>query len=231
MRALFLLLLVVPATAAAQVISPLQGATGAAGPQGPTGNPGPMGPTGNTGVQGTASAVPGPAGPTGPTGPTGATGAAGSASTVAGPIGAQGATGPIGPQGAAGPAGAAATVTIGAVTALGAGNAPTVTNMGTSSAAVLAFGIPGDATFLPSVTIAQTATVAIPLGPRTVTVTLPSCQAGDRVLLTPTVALPAGYGVLDAECFAGGTLTVNVYGPALVIGGSYSIAAKVTVFR
>ena len=47
-----------------------------------------------------------------------------------------------GPQGPAGPAGAAATVTVGDVTTLEAGEDATVTNAGTTSAAVFNFGIP-----------------------------------------------------------------------------------------
>ena len=47
-----------------------------------------------------------------------------------------------GSPGAAGSAGAAATIAVGTVTALPAGSQPTVTNTGTSSAAVLAFGLP-----------------------------------------------------------------------------------------
>lgn len=47
-----------------------------------------------------------------------------------------------GPQGPAGPAGAAATVTVGDVTTLDAGQDATVTNAGSTSAAVLNFGIP-----------------------------------------------------------------------------------------
>ncbi len=50
-----------------------------------------------------------------------------------------GATGATGPQGEAGEA---ATITVGTVTALGVGETPTVTNSGTSTAAVLDFGIP-----------------------------------------------------------------------------------------
>ena len=89
----------------------------------------------------------GATGATGPQGPTGATGATG----PQGPQGVQGATGPQGPQGiqgiqgetgAQGPAGTAATITIGTVTPLDPGTDPTVTNVGTESAAVLNFGIP-----------------------------------------------------------------------------------------
>lgn len=62
-----------------------------------------------------------------------------------GPQGEQGPQGETGPQGATGPAGAdgaAATVQVGTVSTLGAGEQATVTNSGTASAAVLDFGIP-----------------------------------------------------------------------------------------
>lgn len=74
----------------------------------------------------------GATGATGPQGPKGDTGATG-------PAGAAGATGPAGPQGetgATGPAGAAASVTVGTTTS---GDTASVTNSGTSSAAVLDF--------------------------------------------------------------------------------------------
>jgi len=48
--------------------------------------------------------------------------------------------------GGAGPTGAAATVSVGTVTTLAAGSSATVTNVGTSGAAVLNFGIPAGAT-------------------------------------------------------------------------------------
>jgi hypothetical protein len=51
-------------------------------------------------------------------------------------------TGPAGPTGPTGPAGAAATVSVGTTTTLAAGSQATVTNSGTSSAAVFDFGIP-----------------------------------------------------------------------------------------
>jgi hypothetical protein len=56
-----------------------------------------------------------------------------------------GATGPAGPTGATGPAGAAATVSAGTATGLTTGSPPTVTNSGTTSAAVFNFGIPAGA--------------------------------------------------------------------------------------
>ena len=94
--------------------------------------------------------------PTGPTGATGATGPTGATGDT-GPQGIQGDTGPAGPQGiqgvqgdtgltgatgATGATGSAATVAIGTTTTLSAGSSATVTNVGTSSAAVFNFGVP-----------------------------------------------------------------------------------------
>lgn len=107
---------------------------GPKGDAGPTGPAGPQGPTGATGAQGPK----GEQGPQGAQGPKGATGAAG-------PQGKQGETGPAGPtgpKGADGAPGAAATVKVGKVETLPAGSEATVSNSGTSTAAVLDFGIP-----------------------------------------------------------------------------------------
>ena len=61
---------------------------------------------------------------------------------IQGPRGIQGEQGERGVQGAQGPAGNAATITIGSVTTSAPGTAATVTNRGTSSAAVLDFVLP-----------------------------------------------------------------------------------------
>lgn len=92
------------------------------GPQGPTGPQGEKGDTGDTGAQG-------PQGPQGLQGPQGETGP-------------QGAAGEAGAQGETGPAGAAATIAVGTVTTGVPGSSATVTNSGTSSAAVFNFTIP-----------------------------------------------------------------------------------------
>lgn len=57
-----------------------------------------------------------------------------------------GGTGPTGATGATGSAGTAATIAVGTVTPLSAGATPTITNAGSSSAAVFNFGIPAGAT-------------------------------------------------------------------------------------
>jgi hypothetical protein len=86
---------------------------------------GAQGDAGPQGAQGQA----GQTGPKGDKGDTGATGATGS-------------TGPTGATGATGPAGTAATIAVGTVTTGAAGSSATVTNSGTSAAAVFDFSIP-----------------------------------------------------------------------------------------
>ncbi len=145
-------------------------AQGNPGPAGATGSPGPAGPQGATGAQGAAGPQ-GPAGATGPAGAPGINFRGGwmagthyllnDAVTFAGSsylalqqnsgqepdvapqswaVLAQ--AGGSGAQGPAGPTGASATVTIGTVSTLPAGSAATVTNSGSSTAAVLNFAIP-----------------------------------------------------------------------------------------
>lgn len=107
----------------------VSGSGGTPGPAGPPGVAGPTGPIGPTGATG-ATGGPGPAGPPGAAGPTGLTGPAG----------------PVGATGPTGPAGAAATVSVGTTTTLAAGAPATVTNSGSTSAAILNFGIPAGPT-------------------------------------------------------------------------------------
>jgi Collagen triple helix repeat (20 copies) len=82
--------------------------------------------------------------PTGATGSTGATGAQGPQGIqgVKGDKGDKGDTGSTGATGPQGPAGTAATIAVGTVTTGAAGSSATVTNAGTSSAAVFNFSIP-----------------------------------------------------------------------------------------
>lgn len=83
----------------------------------------------------------GPAGPQGSQGPPGAAGATG----ATGAQGLKGDTGATGAAGTNGTNGAAATVAVGTVSALAVGASPTVVNGGSSSAAILNFGIPAGA--------------------------------------------------------------------------------------
>lgn len=120
-----------------------QGPRGEAGEQGPAGLQGPKGDPGLQGEQG----IQGPEGPEGPRGPEGEQGPQGIQGPKGetgdpGPQGEQGPEGRRGPQGLRGLAGTAATVRIGTTTTLAPGLPATVTNSGTTSAAVLNFGIP-----------------------------------------------------------------------------------------
>ena len=104
------------------------GATGATGPQGIQGEKGDKGDTGSQGIQG----IQGIQGEKGDKGDQGIQGI-------------QGEVGPIGPQGEKGDkgdTGNAATIAVGTTTTLSAGEDATVTNSGSSSAAVFDFGIP-----------------------------------------------------------------------------------------
>ena len=217
------------------------GATGATGATGPTGSTGSTGATGPAGAAATITAGT-------------ATGlAAGAAPTVSNsgsssaavfnfgiPAGATGATGPAGPTGATGsagatgPAGAAATITAGTATGLATGAAPTVSNSGSSSAAIFNFGIPAGATGATGATGPTGATGSTgatgpagatgatgPAGPNTVsnsTTTTYTCALGgngtDVVCATVaqiTALLPPFSG--DATTSAGGSVltlaTVN----------------------
>ncbi|RVU13198.1 hypothetical protein [Methylobacterium oryzihabitans] len=84
---------------------------------------------------------------------------------------------------------------------------------------------------LGAVTVAQSATVAIALGVRTVTVAVPGLLASDRVVVVPQGPAPAGYLVGAPSVRAAGSLDVPVYGPALAIGQSYSFGVRVLALR
>lgn len=86
--------------------------------------------------------------------------------------------------------------------------------------------------FLPNVTVSYSAGVALLAGVRKVTITgVTGLIASDRVMLTPVGSTPAGYALADAVATSAGTLEVSYTGPALAIGGSFSIPCKLTVFR
>ena len=147
-----------------------QGAAGATGAQGPTGSTGAAGPAGSaatvavgtttTGAAGSNAAVTnsgstsaavfnftvpqGVAGATGPQGPAGPTGAQGPIGNTGaqGPQGPTGSTGAQGPQGSQGVTGTAATVGVGSTVTGAPGSFASVTNSGTTSAAIFAFTIP-----------------------------------------------------------------------------------------
>lgn len=207
------------------------GQDGVTGPIGLTGATGAQGPKGDKGDTGST----GPVGLTGPTGSTGATGATGSQ----GPKGDTGATGSQGIQGAkgdtgsTGSAGAAATIAAGTVTKNAPGTSPTVTNSGTSSAATFNFGLPIglQGVQLGTITLAETAVVAITAGPRIVTFTLAGVIAGEPLEIFAISAMPAGYGIFGAVATAANTIQVTLMVPLLAIGASYSIPCKIIALR
>jgi hypothetical protein len=89
----------------------------------------------------------------------------------------------------------------------------------------------GRALALTNVTLAQTSLLSLQAaGVREFTVST-NCQVGDRMFMSPSVVLPAGYMLGDIVCTVAGTAIAKLYLPALGIGVSYSIVARVTAFR
>lgn len=120
-----------------------RGADGAQGATGPKGDPGDTGPAGTAATVAVGTVATDAAGSNAAVTNSGTSSAAVLNFTI--PRGADGATGPKGDRGDTGPKGdpgTAATIAVGTVTPLAPGATPTVTNSGTSSAAVLNFGLP-----------------------------------------------------------------------------------------
>jgi hypothetical protein len=89
----------------------------------------------------------------------------------------------------------------------------------------------GRALALTNVTLAQTSLLSLQTaGVREFTVST-NCQVGDRMFMSPAAVLPAGYMLGDIVCTAAGTAVAKLYLPALGIGVSYNITARVTAFR
>jgi hypothetical protein len=175
-----------------------QGTPGVKGDTGEQGIPGDKGDQGNQGIQGLK----------GDTGDTGAAGTQGVKGDT-GEQGTQGEQGIPGTKGDTGSAGTAATIEVGSVTTGAAGSAASVTNTGTSSAAVLNFTIPkgdtGDSGSGSGSMVYPGAGIAVSNGSAWVTsLTTP---AGALVGTTDTQTLtnktvngvtPATFGFLDA---------------------------------
>jgi hypothetical protein len=144
-----------------------------------------------------------------------------------------GAQGNPGVQGNPGNAGTAATIAAGAVTKSGPGTAPTVTNAGTSSAAVFNFGLPIGLSGIQvgTVTLAESAVIAISAGVRALTFTVPGVIAGETLLIAPNAGLPIGYGIFGVIATATNTVQVTLIAPLLAIGASYSIPCKIIALR
>ncbi|MFS0736925.1 collagen-like protein [Sphingomonas sp. 1P06PA] len=96
---------------------------------------------------------------------------------------------------------------------------------------------PAGATLVGTVTLAQTATVAIALGIREVTVALAGTVKGGRYLAfcdsyrlngaASVVGRPAGYALIDAVCNTAGQITISLNAPLLAIGNSYALTCSV----
>ncbi|MES3152947.1 hypothetical protein [Sphingomonas faeni] len=84
------------------------------------------------------------------------------------------------------------------------------------------------AALLGTVTIGQTATVALTAGVRRLVITVPTSMglaAGDPLALAPTKAID-GYAIHDAIAVSSTSINVGLTAPLLAIGASFSIPAK-----
>ena len=182
-------------------IGPVRGPAGPAGPQGAAG---PAGSPGAAGTNGTSATIAVGTVTTGSPGSAASVTNSGSSSVAVfditiprgdvGPAGPAGATGASGAPGAAGPAGAAASISVGSVSTGAAGSSATVTNVGTSAAAILDFVIPQGA-----------AGAAGPAGSSgVVSVTAPIVNSGSSSAAALSLAIGSGLSVV------GGTLVASV---------------------
>jgi hypothetical protein len=86
-------------------------------------------------------------------------------------------------------------------------------------------------TVLATVTLAQTAVIAINAGIRTVTLACSGAKTTDDLVIQPVGALPAGYAVHNAVCTSAGQVQVTLTAPLLAIGAAYSIPCRVVALR
>lgn len=84
---------------------------------------------------------------------------------------------------------------------------------------------------LGTVSVTQTATVALSAGVRSVTLTVQGVLAGDDILLFPTAALPAGYAIHNVVATAANIIVVTFSAPLLALGASFTIACRVVALR
>ncbi len=86
--------------------------------------------------------------------------------------------------------------------------------------------IPVGNTLVGTVTITETASIAILAGTRKVTVAATGAVVGGNYELFPVGATPAGYAISDVVATAANVLQVTMIVPAIVLGGSYSIPCR-----
>lgn len=82
---------------------------------------------------------------------------------------------------------------------------------------------------LGSITIAQTATVAISAGTRRMVVTIPASWGvivGDPLIALPSTVL-AGYAVHDVVAVSATSLSIGITAPLLAIGASFTIPCRI----
>ena len=82
------------------------------------------------------------------------------------------------------------------------------------------------AQLLGTVTVTETAVIALSAGVRKVTVTAPGAVVGGNYLLFPTAATPANYALADVVCVVAGQLQVSVTAPILALGATYSFTCR-----
>lgn len=90
---------------------------------------------------------------------------------------------------------------------------------------------PSSKVSLGGITLAETATLAIAAGDRTLNFTVTGLATGEDVLLFPASPLPAGYVLKSAVATAANTLRVTLQVPLIALGASYSIPCRVVVLR
>jgi hypothetical protein len=86
---------------------------------------------------------------------------------------------------------------------------------------------------LGTVTLAESATVAISAGTRRLTITTPTAWnvvAGQNLLLFPVSVPSGGYATHDVIATAANIISVGLTAPLLAIGASYSIPARLARF-
>lgn len=106
-------------------------------------------------------------------------------------------------------------------------------------------GAPGDpgaagaagATLVGSVTLGQTAGIAIALGIREVSVAMAGAVVGARYIAfcdsyrlnggASTPGRPAGYAIIDCVCNVAGTVIISINAPLLAIGASYALTCSI----
>lgn len=164
---------------------------------------------------------------------------------VTGPAGP---TGPTGATGSTGPTGAAATISLGTVSTGAAGSDATITNSGTSGAAVFNFSIPrGDTGATgatgsvgpvgpePSLTIADNTATAITLADSDNNRVV-RCTSSSAVTITVPSTLAAGFSCMVIQAgagrvtfVAGSGTTLNSFGNLLATAGQHAPASLMRV--